>query len=105
MYCAVLNQTRMGGLRRTNVSTTTSAAAAISMGTGWGNNRTAANSGTNTTELETLAKAPRRCHASLSIAVSAKTATSFHRRGGGGSCHRDAPHKESTPADSAVAWE
>ena len=77
MYWAVLNQTLIGGFRLTNVSTTAKARPAISIGIGRWNSRTEEKSGTNTTELEMFAKDPRRCHASLKIAVTAKTATSF----------------------------
>src|SRR6266699_1432743 len=74
MNCAVLNQTRMAGLCRTNVSTITAVSPAISIGHGCSNRATDAIKGTKPTDVLTFANEILRNEESESTPKSANNA-------------------------------
>src|SRR6266576_342502 len=85
MYWAVLNHTRIAGLCRTSVSTTTAVTPAISIGQGCSNNATDAMNGTKPTDVLTLAsemrrndeseRTPRRANSATALKVSRESKT------------------------------
>src|SRR6266550_4514329 len=89
MYCAVLNQIRMAGLWRTNVSTTSAVAPAISIGHGWPNTATDAMNGMNPTEVLAPPKGVRKKNESLTMPRMANAAHPFQNLEGKGpaTCH------------------
>src|SRR5256885_9772230 len=89
MYCAVLNQIRIVGFRRTNASTMKAVTPLTNIGQGWPRTATEAKNGMNPTEVFTLANGIRKKNESLTIPSSAKAARAFQKRPGNGpeGCH------------------
>src|SRR5256885_11252342 len=80
MYCAVLNQIRIVGFRRTNASTMKAVTPLTNIGQGWPRTATEAKNGMNPTEVFTLANGIRKKNESLTIPSSAKAARAFQDR-------------------------
>ena len=77
MYWAVLNQMRMGGFLRTNVSTVNAVTPLISIGHGCSNSMMDVINGTNATELLIFANEMRRKEVSQRTASAAKATNAF----------------------------
>src|SRR5690349_11079910 len=103
MYCAVLNQILMRGLRRTNVSTTIAVDPAITIGHGWPKSTTDARKGMNPTEVLTLAKGILKKNESLTMPSRANAAKPFQKREGNGpgSCHSPSISKPPDASETA----
>src|SRR2546426_5506240 len=82
MYCAVLNQTRIVGFRRTNASTMKAVTPLTSIGQGWPRIATEAKKGMNPTEVFTFANGMRKKNESLTIPSNANAARAFQKREG-----------------------
>ena len=79
-----MNQTRIAGFRRTNVSTTSAVTPLASMAHGCPRMGTEARKGMNPTEVLTFAKGSRKKKESLTMPKQAKAARAFQKREGNG---------------------
>src|SRR5712691_9060252 len=84
MYCAVLNQTRIVGFRRTNASTMRAVTPLTNIGQGWPRIATEAKKGMNPTEVFTFANGIRKKKESLTIPRRVNAARAFKKREGNG---------------------
>src|SRR5690349_9126794 len=96
MYCAVLNQMRIVGFRRTNASTTKAVTPLANIGQGWPRIATEAKNGMNPTEVFTFANGIRKKNESLTIPSSANAARAFQKGEGNGAegCHSGRSSKQ-----------
>src|SRR5262245_30162431 len=101
MYCAVLYQTRIVGLRRTKASTVKAVIPLANIGHGWSRTATDARKGMNPTDVLTRAKGILKKNESLIMLKRVKAANAFQKREGNGpgSCQVT---DNKTAADAAV---
>ncbi len=104
MYCAVLNQTRRGGLLRTNLSTIRPVMPPITMGHGWGNSGIEARIGMKETEVLTLANGIVNENESLTIPRMTNAPTAFQNSEGIGvaTYHSRSKSKQRVAADTTT---